>query len=57
MGTNVAWRVTGFVLRAKQWTDERKHHQVWVAVLTWSCMRIRILRVETLTGDLCLGVS
>ena len=55
MGVNAAWRVTGFVLRVKQRTDESKHHQVWVAVLTWSCMWIRVLRAETLTGSLCLG--
>ena len=57
MGANVAWRVTVFVLRVTEWTEENKRHQVWVAVLTWSCMWIRILRVETLTGGLCLGVS
>ena len=53
MGANVAWRATVFVLRVKQWTDESKRHEVWVAVLTWSSMWIRILQVETLTGGLC----
>ena len=57
MGANAAWRVTGFVLRVKQWTDESKRHKVWVAVLTWSCIWIWILRVDTLTGGhVCWGV-
>ena len=56
MGANAAWRETGFALRVKQWTDECKRHQVWVAVLTWSCMLwIRILREDTLACGLCLA--